>query len=67
MNRLASTVRASRGVTSRRKFAKLLGIHEQSLIRVERGDSLGPKVLKKLAKYYGVTITEVLDAYHEQL
>lgn len=67
MNRLAATVRYSRGNTSRKQFAKLLGIHEQSLIRIEKGNNLGPKILKRLAKYYGVTITEVLDAYHEQL
>jgi len=67
VNRLAVTVRESRGEMSRRAFAYFLGIHEQSLIRVERGDNLGPVVLKKIARYYGLTIKEVLDAYNEQV
>lgn len=67
MNELARIVRTSRGYTPRRVFCKLLDISYQRLERLEKGESVSQDTLKKVALYYGLSIKEVLDAYHKQI
>ena len=67
MNELARIVRASRGYTPRRVFCEFLDISQGRLQRLELGKSVSQDTLKKVALYYGLSIKEVLDAYHKQV
>ena len=67
MNELGKIIRSSRGFVPRRIFAEWLDITPSILARLERGGNVSQRTLKKVALYYGLSIKEVLDAYHKQV
>lgn len=67
MNELAKIVRSARGYVPRRIFCKFLDISYERLYRLEKGCKVSQDTLKKVALYFGLSIKEVLDAYHKQV
>ncbi len=61
MNKLAQELKAKRHLDgiSMEKCARKLNLATMTVARIERGDAVGPKALKKLSRYLGKPIEEL--------